>query len=62
MKFQSIRSWGTAPATLIIGETDGLVKIISQKDGPIIGVHIAGPWATELIAGVPVCELGGNTC
>lgn len=35
---------------LIIGETDGLVKIISQKDGPIIGVHIAGPWATELIA------------
>lgn len=35
---------------LIIGETDGLVKIISQKNGPIIGVHIAGPWATELIA------------
>lgn len=35
---------------LIIGETDGVVKIISKKDGPIIGVHIAGPWATELIA------------
>ena len=35
---------------LIIGESDGIVKIIAQKDGPIVGVHIAGPWATELIA------------
>lgn len=35
---------------LIIGESDGLVKIIEQRDGPIVGVHIVGPWATELIA------------
>jgi dihydrolipoamide dehydrogenase len=35
---------------LIIGDTDGIVKFVSQKDGPILGVHIAGPWATELIA------------
>ena len=35
---------------LIIGESDGLVKIVAEKDGPIIGVHIAGPWATELLA------------
>ena len=35
---------------LIIGETDGLVKIVADADGPMLGVHIAGPWATELIA------------
>ena len=35
---------------VIIGETDGFVKIIAEKDGPILGVHIVGPWATELLA------------
>ena len=35
---------------LIIGEPDGMVKIVAERDGPILGVHIAGPWATELIA------------
>ena len=35
---------------LIIGESDGIVKVVAEKDGPIIGVHIAGPWATELLA------------
>ena len=34
---------------LIIGEPDGMVKIVAERDGPILGVHIAGPWATELI-------------
>ena len=34
---------------LIIGEPDGVVKIVAERDGPILGVHIAGPWATELI-------------
>ncbi len=34
---------------IIMGETDGMVKIVSERDGPILGVHIAGPWATELI-------------
>ena len=46
---------------LIIGETDGMVKIVAERDGPILGVHIAGPWATELIAeGYLVGELGGD--
>jgi dihydrolipoamide dehydrogenase len=28
-----------------------MVKIVSTRNGgPILGVHIAGPWATELIA------------
>jgi dihydrolipoamide dehydrogenase len=35
---------------LIIGEPDGLVKVVAQRDGPLLGVHIAGPWATELLA------------
>jgi dihydrolipoamide dehydrogenase len=35
---------------LIIGEPDGLVKIVAERDGPLLGVHIAGPWATELLA------------
>lgn len=35
---------------LIIGEADGIVKVVAERDGPILGVHIAGPWATELIA------------
>jgi len=35
---------------ILIGEPDGMVKIVAERDGPILGVHIAGPWATELIA------------
>ena len=26
------------------------MKIVAQREGPILGVHVAGPWATELIA------------
>ena len=37
---------------LIIGESDGLVKVICEKlpdgrAGRILGVHMVGPWATE---------------
>ena len=57
----SVHRWGGNGRALIIGETDGMVKIVSQKNGPILGVHIAGPWATELIAeGVSVGELGSD--
>ena len=35
---------------LIIGEPDGLVKLVADADGPLLGVHIVGPWATELLA------------
>lgn len=34
---------------LIIGEADGLVKVVAERDGPLLGVHIVGPWATELM-------------
>ena len=37
---------------VILGETDGLVKIIATKQpdgtgGQILGVHMVGPWVTE---------------
>ena len=38
---------------MIIGDTEGLVKIIAEKDpatgfgGRILGVHMVGPWVTE---------------
>jgi dihydrolipoamide dehydrogenase len=35
---------------MIIGETDGLVKVVAAKDGPILGFHLVGPWASELLA------------
>ena len=36
----------------ILGETEGLVKVVAQKQadgtgGRILGVHMAGPWVTE---------------
>ena len=35
---------------MIIGETDGFVKIVSEKRyDEVLGVHIIGPKATELI-------------
>jgi dihydrolipoamide dehydrogenase len=46
----SVHRWMGNGRALIIGETDGMVKIVSEKDGPVLGVHIAGPWATELMA------------
>ncbi len=41
---------------MIIGETDGLVKIIAEKQadgtgGRILGVHMVGPWVTEQLSG-----------
>jgi len=44
--------WAGNSRALIIGETEGLVKIIAEKQadgtaGRILGVHMAGPWVTE---------------
>ncbi|NND76324.1 MAG: dihydrolipoyl dehydrogenase [Ilumatobacter sp.] len=40
----------------IVGETDGLVKIIAKRNadgsaGQILGVHMVGPWVTEQLSG-----------
>ncbi len=41
---------------MILGELDGLVKIIAKKDrdgraGQVLGVHMVGPWVTEQLSG-----------
>ncbi len=41
---------------MILGETDGLVKVIAKKNpdgsaGQVIGVHMVGPWVTEQLSG-----------
>jgi dihydrolipoamide dehydrogenase len=46
----SVHRWGGIGRALILGEIEGMVKIVAERGGPILGVHIAGPWATELIA------------
>jgi dihydrolipoamide dehydrogenase len=52
---------GNSKAT-ILGSHDGFVKVVSDaKYGEILGVHILGPQATELIAeAVAVLELEGT--
>jgi dihydrolipoamide dehydrogenase len=35
---------------LIVGDAEGIVKVVAQRDGPILGVHIVGPWASELVS------------
>lgn len=44
--------WGGTSRALIVGETEGSVKVIAEKDadgkaGRILGVHLSGPWVTE---------------
>ena len=44
--------WTGNGRAMIIGDTEGVVKIIAEKDadgraGRILGVHLCGPWATE---------------
>lgn len=41
---------------MILGETEGLVKIIAKKRpdgsaGQVLGVHMVGPWVTEQLSG-----------
>jgi len=44
--------WGGNSRALIIGDTEGVVKVIAEKradgtGGRVLGVHMAGPWVTE---------------
>jgi len=34
---------------MILGDTEGLVKLVTDAGGTLLGVHLAGPWATELL-------------
>lgn len=46
----SVHRWMGNGRALIVGETDGMMKVVAERGGAILGVHIAGPWATELIS------------
>jgi dihydrolipoamide dehydrogenase len=40
----------------ILGEVDGLVKVVAKKNpdgsaGQVLGVHMVGPWVTEQLSG-----------
>jgi len=41
--------FGGDARAMIIGETDGLVKLVTDADGQVLGVHVVGAWATELL-------------
>jgi dihydrolipoamide dehydrogenase len=48
----STHRYGANGRAMILGETDGLVKVIAEKGdddtaGRILGVHMVGPWVTE---------------
>ena len=47
--------FASSSRAMIIGETEGLVKVIAEKApdgraGKLLGVHMAGPWVTEQLA------------
>jgi dihydrolipoyl dehydrogenase len=46
----SVHRFAGNSRAVIMGEPEGLVKIVAERDGPLLGVHIVGPWATELLA------------
>jgi dihydrolipoamide dehydrogenase len=45
----STQRYGGDARAVILGETDGLAKLVADADGTLLGVHLAGPWATELL-------------
>lgn len=46
----SVHRFGGNSRALIIGEPEGFVKLVADPAGTLLGVHVVGPWATELIA------------
>lgn len=48
---KSVHRFGGNSRALIVGEPEGFVKIVADADDhTILGVHVVGPWATELVA------------
>ena len=43
-------AWSASGKAAILGETNGFVKVVAEKDGKVLGVHMVGPRVTELIA------------
>lgn len=42
--------WAASGKATILGETAGFVKVVSEKEGKVLGVHMIGPRVTELIS------------
>ncbi|MEA2931442.1 MAG: dihydrolipoamide dehydrogenase [Actinomycetota bacterium] len=47
--------FASSSRAMIVGDTEGLVKVIAEKApdgraGKLVGVHLAGPWVTEQLA------------
>ena len=53
----SVHRFGGNSRAQIMGETEGLVKIVGPRRTDL-GVHIAGPWATEHRRGLPSPSTG----
>jgi dihydrolipoamide dehydrogenase len=48
---KSVHRFGGNSRALILGEPEGFVKIIADADThTVLGVHVIGPWATELVS------------
>lgn len=43
-------AWAASGKATILGETAGFVKVVTEKGGKVLGVHMVGPRVTELIA------------
>ena len=48
---KSVHRFGGNSRALIVGEPEGFVKIVADAEThTVLGVHVIGPWATELVA------------
>lgn len=58
---KSIFRFGASGRALTMGETTGLVKMLCHEEGEVLGLHIMGPRATDLIAeGALAIQMGAT--
>ncbi len=58
---KSIFRFGASGRALTMGETRGLVKLLCHEEGEVLGLHIMGPHATDLIAeGALAIQMGAT--
>lgn len=43
-------NWAASGRASILGEAAGFVKVVAERQGPVLGIHMIGPRVTELIA------------
>ena len=43
-------NWAASGKASILGEAGGFIKVVSEEEGPVLGVHMIGPRVTELIS------------